>query len=111
MRDGRSRCAEYGLIPSMLDEKRIHEIAFRVAADNLTPNFSSVISGSAVDHEGHEILRITIVIGPDAISKIDGDTALNTLVQMQDQLQREGEERFAVIDYATQEELADSGDP
>jgi 2-methylisocitrate lyase-like PEP mutase family enzyme len=95
----------------MLDEKRIRQIAQEVATANLSSaNFTSIGSSTAVDSEGHEALRITIVIKPGAASKIDGDAALDTLVQIQDRLRKEGEERFPIVEYATAEELSESSD-
>lgn len=49
----------------MLNEKRIEEIAQEVANANLASvNITSVSSSAAIDSEGHEALRITIVIKP-----------------------------------------------
>jgi hypothetical protein len=94
----------------MLDEKIIHQIAREVAAANLTSaNVSSIASSTAIDSEGHEALRITIVIKPGAEAKIKGDAALDTLVQIQDRLRKAGEERFPIIEYATKKELSESG--
>jgi len=50
------------------------------------------------------------VIKPGAESKISGDAALDTLVGIRDRLRLAGEERLAIIDYATKEELDASGD-
>ena len=86
----------------MLDEKRIRQIVQQVATANLTSaNFSSIASSSATDSEGHEALRIVIVINPGAEAKINGDAALDTLVGIQDQLRKEGEERFPLVEFAT----------
>jgi hypothetical protein len=96
----------------MLDEKRIREIAQEVATANLaSTNVTSVSSSATIDSEGHDALRITIVINPGSESKIAGDAALDTLVGIKDRLRREGEERFAIVEYATKEELDASGDP
>jgi hypothetical protein len=95
----------------MLDEKKIRQIAREVATANLSSaNFTSVLSGPAVDSEGHDALRITIVIKPAAVSKIGGDAVLDTLVQIRNRLLKEGEERFPIIEYATEKELSESGD-
>ena len=95
----------------MLDEGRIHQIAREVAAAHLSSaNFASIDIATMVDMEGHDALRITIVLNPGAASRIDGDAALDTLVQMQDRLRKEGEERFPIVEYATAEELSESGD-
>src|ERR1700676_3334710 len=91
----------------MLDEKRIREIVQEVANANLTSaNVTSVSSSAAVDSEGHDALRITIVIKPGSASKIKGDATLDTLVGIQDRLRAEGEERFPIVEYATKKELS-----
>jgi hypothetical protein len=95
----------------MLHEKRIQEIAQEVASEKLTSaNVSSVSSSAAIDSEGHEALRITIVIKPGSESRIKGDATLDTLVGIQDRLRSEGEERFAIVEYATKRELSEGGD-
>ena len=95
----------------MLDEKRIQKIAQEIASANLTSaNVSSVSSSSTIDSEGHDALLITIVIKSGSESKIGGDAALDTLVGIKDRLRRKGEERLAIVEYATKEELDAGGD-
>jgi hypothetical protein len=95
----------------MLDETKIRQIARDVATAQLSSeNFSSILSSSVVDSEGHDALRITIVIKAEAVSKITGDAVLDTLVQIRNRLLKEGEERFPLIEYATEKELSESGD-
>jgi hypothetical protein len=95
----------------MLDERKIDEIAQKVAAANLTStNVTSVSSSSTIDSLGQDALRITIVIKSGAESTISGDAALDTLVGIRDELRLAGEERLAIIEYATKEELDASGD-
>jgi outer membrane protein assembly factor BamA len=95
----------------MLDDRKISQIAKRVATANLSSqNFTSVTSSSTTDSAGNEALQITIVIKPGAESKITGDAALKTLVEMQHKLHSAGEDRFPIIEYATKKELAESGD-
>jgi len=95
---------------AMLDEKRIREIAQEVATANLTSaNVTSVSSSAAIDSDGNDALRITIVIKPGSASKIRGDATLDTLVGIQDRLRAEGEERFPIVEYATKKELTASG--
>jgi hypothetical protein len=94
----------------MLDDKRIREIAHEVATDKLTSaNVTSVSSSATIDSEGHDALRITIVIKPGSASKIKGDATLDTLVEIQERLRAEGEERFPMVEYATKKELSASG--
>ena len=95
----------------MLQDKRIREIAREIASTNLdSANISSVASSTAVDSSGQEAVRITIVIKPGVEEKIKGDAALDTLVQLQDRLRKEGEERTPIVEYATKNELEASGD-
>jgi hypothetical protein len=95
----------------MLDEKRIREIAQEVAQAKLdSTSVTSVSSSPTVDLEGHDALRITIMIEPGAAARISGDAALDTLVGIKDRLRREGEDRLAIVYYATQEELEPSDD-
>jgi len=95
----------------MLDEKKIQEIAREIATANLaSANISSISSSTGVDSEGHDALRIMIVITPGAEAKITGDAALDTLVEIKERLRREGEERLPIVEYATKEELEAGGD-
>jgi hypothetical protein len=95
----------------MLNEQRIQKIAQEVASAKLaSSNISSILSSTAIDSEGHEALRITIVIKAGSESRIKGDATLDTLVGIQHRLRSEGEERFAIVEYATKEELEAGGD-
>lgn len=95
----------------MLDEKKVRQIAEKIAIANLSSaNVSSVASSTTIDSEGREALRITIIIKPGAAEKIEGDATLDTLVEIQDQLRKAGEERFPIVEYATNKELTESGD-
>jgi hypothetical protein len=94
----------------MTSEKRILQIVRQAATANLgSANFTSVINSTATDSTGHEALRITIVIKPGAETKIKGDAALDTVVQIQDRLRKAGEERFPLVEFATTEELRERG--
>ena len=95
----------------MLDQAKVDQIAREAAAANLTSSaVTGVSSASTTDSEGREALRITIVLEPGAVPKITGDAVLDTLVQIHDRLRKAGEERFPIIEYATEAELQDSGD-
>jgi hypothetical protein len=95
----------------MLDERKIEEIAQKVASANLTStNVTSVSSSPTTDSLGQDALRIRIIIKSGAESTISGDAALDTLVGIRDELRLAGEERWAIIEYATKEELDASGD-
>jgi hypothetical protein len=74
-----------------------------------TSAVTSVVSEPFVDSEGREALRITIVIAPKFSAKIKGDKSLDTLVEIQNRLRKAGEERFPLVEYATEKELKESG--
>ena len=94
-----------------LKEDKINQIVREIATANLTPYTSGrVVNEPTTDSVGQDALKITIVIAPDAASKIKGDAVVDTLVQIRDRLREEGDERFPIIEYATEEELMDSGD-
>ncbi len=95
----------------MLKPEQISEIARGVASAKLSPDIvSRVLAELTTDSEGGEALRVTIVIEPGAANNLKGDTILDTLVQIQDRLREAGEERFAIVEYATQDELEAGGD-
>lgn len=64
-----------------------------------------VAAEPAIDSEGREALRVTIVIRPGAAKQLGGDAVLDTLVGVQERLQEMGEQRFPIIEYATEQEL------
>lgn len=94
----------------MLDERKVVEIARRIATANLTSQaVANVLSEPFTDSEGEQSLRITIVLNPEFPDRIKGEDALNTLVGIQTGLRKAGEERFPLVEYATEEELKESG--
>jgi hypothetical protein len=95
----------------MLTPAQISEITEEIARAKLTPKVvKQVLAEPTTDSEGHEALRVTIVIEPGAASELNGDLILDTLVQVQDRLNEAGEDRFPIVEYATQDELEASGD-
>lgn len=61
-----------------------------------------------VDSTGEDALRVIIVLEPDAVGRISGDAAVDTLVAMQARLRDAGDDRFAYIEYATEADLQKS---
>jgi hypothetical protein len=103
------RQAKY--IAVMIAQNELKKIATSVATANLSASaVKDVLVEPRVDSRGEEGLRITIVIQPDAVSRISGDAALNTLVEMQARIRDAGDERFPIVQYATEDELQESGD-
>jgi len=96
----------------MLDETKIRDIARQVATANLSSSaiILDVKSASFVDSGGHDALRITIVLSPKGPNEIKGDATLDTLVGIQNGLRAAGEDRFPLVEYATEGETEDGGD-
>jgi homoserine dehydrogenase len=67
---------------------------------------SSAISMPTTDLEGHDALDITLVLTSESSAiNMPHDAALNTLVQIHDELLKQGDERFPFIQYVTSEDL------
>jgi hypothetical protein len=96
----------------LLAHRDIERTAQEVAARNLGAQVvTRVLSEDAVDLDGQDALRLTIVLTPGSVPGIDRHAILDTLVQIHDRLQEAGDVRFPILDYATEDELADSGEP
>jgi hypothetical protein len=96
----------------MLDLERVTQISTEVARANFSSqNIVRVESEPTTDSDGQEALNLLIVIAPGVIETINGDAVLDTLVQIIDRLQEAGDDRFPIIEYATEEELADIDSP
>lgn len=70
-----------------------------------------VISEPTIDSKGDEALRVIVVLSDDEARQIDGDTALDLMVKIDDDLRAKGEERFPIVEFATEQELAAGDDP
>lgn len=96
----------------MIAQAKVEEIAREVAKANLSKSdVEEIKSEPASDSEGRDVWRITVVIKPGAAARLEGDSLLDTLVAIQERLRKEGEERQAIVEYATREELRQSGAP
>jgi len=96
----------------MIDLEKISQISADVARANLGPrNVLRVVTEPTTDFEGGEALRLLIVIAPGVAEATSDAAAGDTLVQIIDRLQDAGEERFPIVEYATEEELADIDSP
>ncbi|MGJ5202390.1 hypothetical protein [Bradyrhizobium sp. HKCCYLR20261] len=91
----------------MLDNAKIAEIAREIATANLSSSaaVTNVTTAPYADSEGRDALRITIVVSPIEGTDIGGEAVLDTLVQIQEQLQAAGEDRFPLIEYEAENEV------
>jgi hypothetical protein len=103
---------EVSYMSGMLDMDTIRQFSTEIAKASFGPeNVVRVESEPTTDSQGKEALDILIVITPGLEDNFTGDDVLDTLVQISDRLQRAGDERFPIISYATEEELADIDSP
>jgi hypothetical protein len=68
------------------------------------------MSAPTTDSVGDAPLDIRIVLTPESTASVTGDSLLNTLTQIKRKLQEAGDRRLPIVRYATQIELAESGD-
>ncbi len=94
----------------MIQDREIADIARQIAkAKHGQQAVEDAISEPIINSQGREALRITIVVKPNKVSGLKGDAILDTLVEIQNKLLNVGEERSAIVEYATKKELAESG--
>ena len=92
----------------MSDTLNIDDIVAEAARKKLgKKNFIRAMIEPAIASDGSEALRITLVIAPKAVKELKEGATLDTLVEIQKRLLDEGEERFPIVGYATESELAD----
>jgi hypothetical protein len=95
----------------MLKPEQIDHIARQVAQQHLAAlGVQDVQSEPTIDSDGNEALRITITIHSADKASESGDALLDTLSEISLRLQEEGDPRFPIIDYVTEEELGRVGD-
>lgn len=92
----------------MLHDTRISQIASEAALVSVADaDLERVLTEPTLDSDGREAVRITLVLTPKAVKSLTGDEALDILVKIQQSLFREGEERFPIVEYATETELGE----
>lgn len=93
----------------MPNEQGMGAATLDVARLNLgEDNVNGVIVEPAIDDQGNEAVRVTVVLRPGAAERIKGDQALGFLSDLRDKLWESGEQRLPLLSYATEEELAQS---
>ena len=89
----------------------IDALITRVASAPLKGHkLARISSEPSVDMDGVDAIRVTIVLseGDDTIA---GDAALDTIVDVHQALQREGEHRRPFFTFTNEDELASDVDP
>jgi hypothetical protein len=88
----------------MLEYKAIESIADRIAKGHGV-GVDRIVARPTVDSEGKDAIRVTLVLPAGAAEELSGDASLDLLYELDQALQGEGEERMAIVEYATQEEI------
>ena len=89
--------------------RRLVQQSFRdvLGANNLV----RVQYQSAIDSQGRDALKITVVIAPDAIQRLPRGAALDAAVRLQERLNEMRDDRTPIIEYATEAELLQDAGP
>ena len=96
----------------MLQSGDIERVALEIARKNFgAENVGRAMAEPWVDSDGDDTWRVVIVLDPKVVDAISGDAVLDNLTELHNRLVREGEERMPFLQYATEEELAQSDDP
>lgn len=93
------------------DEARRLLIGQALAAELGRENFVRLELEPTIDSQGHEALKLTVVIAPNATQNIQGEEVLNALVAVQGRLLEMRDDRMPIIEYATEAELVQDGAP
>jgi hypothetical protein len=64
-----------------------------------------------VDADGDDTWRVLIVVDPKIVDTISGEVVLDNIIELHNRLVDVGEDRMPFLQYATEEELAQSDDP
>ncbi len=95
----------------MLQEDQIAQIVTRAVEANAAPNsVRRVMTEPAATFDGEEAVRITIVLTPEAVDQLANGDPIDVLSRIWDGLRSAGDERFPILQYATEAELEDVGD-
>lgn len=96
----------------MLDDIQIAKAIEEIAKSKLgRENVVRVFTEPSAGIDGEAVLRVTIVITPDAVERISGDDLLENLVAIHDRFHALQDDRMPNVHYATEEELAAGDDP
>ncbi len=93
----------------MLSLPQIDAVAADVAAASLPSGALIRAESRLYDGMDGDQLRVMVVVRDSEFPHITGQHALKLIWQLQQRLQADGEDRFATVEFATDEELAADG--
>jgi hypothetical protein len=93
----------------MLNDGQLQDLTTRVASRFIpSAGLERVMTRLFSDSEGNDAVRITLVLTRSAADSLTGDQALDILTKLRAKLFEEGEERFPLVEYATEAELVEA---
>jgi hypothetical protein len=96
----------------MLDADQIAQIVTSAVDANAAPNsVRRVMTEPGEAFDGEDAVRITIVLTPEAVDQLKHGDPVDVLARIWDGLHDAGDNRFPILQYATEAELEDVGDP
>jgi len=92
---------------TVIADDKIRGIVKNIATATFgSANVKDFLSEPTTDVDGKAALQITIVLASESsAAEMSPNAALDTLVQIHDELLKEGDDRFPFIRYATSEDL------
>ena len=69
-----------------------------------------VVTEDVTSSEGEDALRITLILSPSSADAISGEDALKLLVDIREALNRGGEDRLPIVEYATADDVPGEDD-
>lgn len=95
----------------MLNDRELQKLAKNAAEKRLSQfHVSRILTEPTLDSEGNEALRVVFVLAPEAVDAIGAEDALQLLVDLHNELIEEGDERFPIIEYTTEADIAETVD-
>lgn len=95
----------------MLDTNEIAQIVTRAVEAHTTPNsVRRVMAEPTATFDGEDAVRITIVLTPEAVDQLAAGDPGDVFIRVWNALRAAGDDRFPILDYATEAELEDVGD-
>jgi hypothetical protein len=92
----------------MLHDKQLQQLARQIVGKRLPAlKLDDVLTENTTISSGEAGLRITLVLTPESAETMSGDDVLKLLVSIREGLEREGEDRFPIVEYATKDDLAE----
>ncbi len=90
----------------MMEALELQNLAKKIVRKRMpSVHLDAVLTENTTSSNGESALRITLVLTPESVDAISGEDALKLLVDIRHGLEREGDDRFPIVEYATADDL------